>query len=167
MDNLLTLAHFYPIIAVYDADGWHDEIPPSYGDVVYSDTSYYLVEVTLPGDAVLVSSGITREQQKADDLQTVLLAGGPMRDFFLAAGPGLEMISRQVGNTTVNSYASHDVLDGSRKALDTAAEAIRIFDKNIGLYPYIEFDVLATSTISAGSGISGCDSDQPHHLPAR
>ena len=150
VDNLLTLAHFYPIIAVYDADGWHDETPPSYGDVVYSDTSYYLVEVTLPGDAVLVSSGITREEQKADDLQTVFLAGGPMRDFFLAAGPGLEMISRQVGDTKVNSYASHEVLDGSRKALDIAAEAIGIFDKNIGLYPYTEFDVLATSTTALG-----------------
>ena len=150
VDNLLTLAHFYPIIAVYDADGWHDEIPPSYGDVVYSDTSYYLVEVTFPGDAVLVSSGISKEQQRADDRQTVLLAGGPMRDFFIAAGPGLEKISRQVGSTTVNSYANHEVLDGSRKALDTAAEAIRIFDEKIGSYPYIEFDVLATSTTALG-----------------
>lgn len=150
VDNLLTLAHFYPIIAVYDADGWHDETPPSYGDVVYSDTSYYLVEVTLPGDAVLVSSGISKEQQRTDDRQTVFLAGGPMRDFFIAAGSGLEKISRQVGDTTVNSYANHEVLDGSRKALDTAAEAIRIFDEKIGSYPYTEFDVLATSTTALG-----------------
>ncbi len=47
INNLLTLAHFYPIIAVYDQDGWHDEIPPSYGDVIYSDASYYLVKSNL------------------------------------------------------------------------------------------------------------------------
>lgn len=150
VDHLLTLAHFYPIIAVFDTNGWHDEIPPSYGDVIFADTSYYLVDVTLPQDAVLVSSGIVKDKQTINNRQSILLAGGPMRDFYMAAGPGLEKISRQVGETTVNSYANSNVQDGSEKALDTAAEAINIYNRIIGPYPYTEFDILATSTTALG-----------------
>ncbi len=150
IDKLLTLAHFYPIVAVYDSSGWHDELPPAYGDVVYSDTSYYIVEVTLPGDAVLVSSGISRQSRMVNNHQIVLLAGGPMRDFYLAAGLGLEKISTQVGETTVNSYANPEIQEGNEKALDTAAEALRIFTQDIGPYPYSKFDVLATSTTALG-----------------
>ncbi len=150
VDNLLTLAHFYPIIAVYDQDGWHDEIPPTYGDVVYSDASLYLVKVILPQTAILVGSGSIMEETTKGNRQVVTLAGGPMRDFFLAAGAGLEKTSMKVGETLVNSYSSSDLMDGNKSALDTASAAIRIFDKIIGYYPYKEFDILATSTSALG-----------------
>jgi hypothetical protein len=150
VDKLLTLSHFYPIIAVYDQDGWHDEVPPSYGDIVYSDASFYLVKVILPQRAILVSSGSKMEDTTEGDYQVVTLAGGPMRDFFLAAGEDLEKTSIKVGDTLVNSYSSRDLMDGNKSALDTASEAIRIFDKIIGNYPYTEFDILATSTSALG-----------------
>ena len=34
-DNVLTLAHAYPMICVYDDEGWNSEIPPQDGDVTY------------------------------------------------------------------------------------------------------------------------------------
>jgi hypothetical protein len=150
VDNLLTLAHFYPIIAVFDQDGWHDEIPPSYGDVVYSDASFYLVKVILPQTAILVGSGSKMEDITEGSRQVITLAGGPMRDFFLAAGGNLEKTSSKVGETMVNSYSTRDLMDGNKSALDTASAAIRIFNKIIGNYPYTEFDVLATSTSALG-----------------
>jgi hypothetical protein len=150
VDKLLTLAHFYPIIAVYDQAGWHDEIPPTYGDVVYSDASFYLVKVSLPQTAILVGSGSKMEDTTIGNRQVVTLAGGPMRDFFLAAGAGLEKTSIKVGETLVNSYSSRDLMDGNENALDTASAAISIFDKIIGNYPYTEFDILATSTSALG-----------------
>jgi hypothetical protein len=150
VDKLLTLAHFYPIIAVYDQDGWHDEIPPTYGDVVYSDASLYLVKVILPQTAILVGSGSKMEDSMDGDRQVVTLAGGLMRDFFLAAGTGLEKTSIKVGDTLVNSYSSRDLMDGNKSALDTASASIRIFANIIGDYPYTEFDILATSTSALG-----------------
>ena len=38
-DDVLALAHFYPMIAVYDDEGWNLEIAPPEGDVVYADSS--------------------------------------------------------------------------------------------------------------------------------
>ena len=58
-DNVLALAHFYPMITVYDDEGWNVEVAPPEGDVVYADTSYYLARVTAPEDQVIAASGVT------------------------------------------------------------------------------------------------------------
>ena len=42
-DDVLTLAHAYPMIAVYDDEGWNAEIPPQSGDVTYADMSFFIV----------------------------------------------------------------------------------------------------------------------------
>ncbi len=148
--DLLTLAHFYPMAAVYDGDGWHTEIPTTFGDVTYSDTSYYLVKVTLPLNAAIVSSGNSLEPVLMNDHQVITIAGGPMRDFYLAAGTNLEVYSDQLGSTMINSYAPAAIYEGNMAALDIASTAIELFDREIGPYPYTEFDVLATYTTALG-----------------
>ena len=47
-DNVLALAHAYPMIAVYDDEGWNAEIPPQSGDVTYADMSFFIVTVDAP-----------------------------------------------------------------------------------------------------------------------
>ena len=56
-EEVLTLAHAYPMICVYDDEGWNAEIPPQDGDVTYADTSFYIVKVTAPKGLTLVTSG--------------------------------------------------------------------------------------------------------------
>ncbi len=150
VNDLLTLAHFYPMAAVYDESGWHTEIPPPYGDVTYTDSSYYLVQVNLPQNATVVSSGNIISKEFANQQQTFTIAGGPMRDFYLAAGTNMEVYTRQIGDTRVNSYAPVALREGSVTANDVAFAAIDIFSREIGLYPYTEFDVLATYTNALG-----------------
>ncbi len=43
-NGVLTLAHSYPMIAVYDDEGWNAEIPPDQGDPTYADASFFLVQ---------------------------------------------------------------------------------------------------------------------------
>ena len=47
-EDVLALAHAYPMIAVYDDEGWNAEIPPQSGDVTYADASFFLVKITAP-----------------------------------------------------------------------------------------------------------------------
>ncbi|MEA3338555.1 MAG: hypothetical protein U9R15_01180, partial [Chloroflexota bacterium] len=42
-DGILALTNVYPLIPVYDEEGWNVEIAPTYGDAVYSETSFYTV----------------------------------------------------------------------------------------------------------------------------
>lgn len=149
-DDVLALAHFYPMIAVYDDEGWNVEIAPPEGDVVYADSSYYLARISAPHDQTLVTSGTTLEEARVDGRQILTAAAGPARDFYLAASDDYEVISEQVGEVTVNSYAPRKERAGSLAAVEVAAAALRSFEALAGPYPYRELDLVSTATSALG-----------------
>jgi hypothetical protein len=150
LEDVLALAHVYPMVAVYDDEGWNTEIAPPEGDVVYADASYYLAQITAPADLTVVTSGVTLDQVWAGDEQTLTIAAGPARDFYLAASPSYEVVSRQVGETTINSYAPSDLLSGANVASHVAAAALEVFAQRFGPYPYLELDLVSTATSALG-----------------
>jgi hypothetical protein len=85
-DNVLALAHAYPMIAVYDDEGWNAEIPPQSGDVTYADMSFFTVTVDAPKDVTLVGSGREINRQENGNRQTVKYEAGPVRDICLHEG---------------------------------------------------------------------------------
>jgi aminopeptidase N len=150
LEGVLALAHPYPMIAVYDDEGWNTEIAPPEGDVVYADANYYLARVTAPADLTVVTSGVALDQQRSDDLQTLTIAAGPARDFYLAASPNYQVVTQRVGETTVNSYAPARLQEGAQQAADVAARALEFFSERFGPYPYRELDLVSTATSALG-----------------
>ena len=150
LENVLALAHVYPMIAVYDDEGWNVEIAPPIGDVVYADSSFYVVQVTAPASQTLVASGIEIARTETADQQIVTFAAGPVRDFYLASSADYQVVSRTVGDITVNSYAPANLRDGAEAALDQAVQALEVFNQRFGPYPFTEFDVVGTTTYALG-----------------
>jgi hypothetical protein len=149
-DNVLSLAHAYPMVAVYDDEEWNAEIPPQSGDVTYADAAFYLAKITAPKNVVLVTSGHLIDRTEAGELQTISVASGPARDFFLAASPDYQKVSQTVGEVTIHSYAPEGAGEGAQMAAEVAARAIEIFSQRYAPYPYTEFDIVATSTLALG-----------------
>lgn len=149
-DDVLTLAHAYPMIAVYDDEGWNAEIPPQTGDVTYADASFFLVKVTAPRDLTLVASGQTISSSETERVQMLSVANGPARDFYLAASPAYQKTSETFGMVTVNSYAPESFQKGAEMAVDVAARAIEDFSTRYAPYPYTELDIVATPTLALG-----------------
>jgi len=149
-EGVLTLAHAYPMIAVYDDEGWNAEIPPQSGDVTYADASFFLVKVTAPQGLTLVTSGRSLSHDEAGQVQELSVASGPARDFYLAASPDYEEVSQTFGEVTINSYAPPDFKEGAQMALEVAARAIAGFSSRYAPYPYTEFDIVATPTLALG-----------------
>ncbi|MDX1522915.1 MAG: M1 family metallopeptidase, partial [Anaerolineae bacterium] len=150
VNEALALAHFYPMIAVYDDEGWNVEIAPPIGDVIYADTSFYLVRITAPAEQVVLTSGIEIEREESGDRQILTIAAGPMRDFYLASGAAYEVVSATVGETTINSYAPADLKAGAELALQQTVDSFASFNERFGVYPYTEFDVITTTTFALG-----------------
>ncbi|MFC1878607.1 M1 family metallopeptidase [Chloroflexota bacterium] len=148
-DEILVMDEFYPVIPVYDESGWNYKVP-SVGDLTYLDASFYLVSVTAPSELKLIASGYEVENKKSGKQQTVTYAAGPARDFYLAASDKFTSISKQVGETTINSYAFSNRKDAAELALDIASEALKIFNRRYGVYPYSEFDVVSTPMMALG-----------------
>lgn len=149
-DNVLALAHAYPMVAVYNEEGWNEEIPPQSGDVTFSDASFYLVRVTAPRNVTVVASGRVVNAEVGEQVQILNVASGPARDFYLAASPDYEETSERFGNVTIRSYAPDWLKDGSHEAVNVASRTIEIFSSRYAPYPYTELDIVATPTLALG-----------------
>jgi hypothetical protein len=149
--GVLALADFYPLIPVYDAQGWHIETAPPLGDAVYSDTALYLVRATAPRQMVVVTSGsILERRDNGDGSTTWTAASGPMRDFYLVMAANFQKVSGQVGQTTINSYYLPGHEAGGRRVLEYASKAFAVYSQDFGSYPYSELDVAQTPTTAGG-----------------
>ncbi|MCP4356728.1 MAG: M1 family metallopeptidase, partial [Chloroflexi bacterium] len=104
-DEVLVLDEFYPVIPVYDDEGWNVQAPPPNADTSYFDTSFYLTRVTAPANLIIAASGIEVSRESEGGQQTVTFAAGPVRDFYMAASEHYSVVSETVGETVVNSYA--------------------------------------------------------------
>lgn len=154
-EDVLTLAHAYPMIAVYDDEGWNIKPPAQIGDVTYADASFYIARINAPKNLTLVTSGNRVSFSETDQIQALVVASGPARDFYLAASPNYEEISQTIGEVTVRSYAPQGSRNGAQMALDVASRAIEDFSTHYAPYPYTEFDIVATSTPALGMEYPG------------
>lgn len=150
-EQTLALADFYPAVAVYDDEGWNIEVPPTYGDATFLDTSLYRVELTVPESMIVAASGsLSTEQVNDNGTRTLVLVSGPMRDFYIVMRADFEAASDVVDGILVTSYYPPDLQSGGVLALQYAVDSLRVFNEQFGPYPYTEFDVVATPTQAGG-----------------
>jgi len=149
-DDFLLLDGFYPVVLVYDDEGWNVEDLVPIGDTTYLDSSFFLVRVTATRDLDLVASGTEIERDRVGRNQVVSFAIGPARDFYLAAAPSLEVFSSQSGRTIINSYGRSEDRAGAERAMQFAVDAMALFGERLGSYPYTEFDMIGTPMRALG-----------------
>jgi hypothetical protein len=150
MDDILALDQFFPIIPVYDEDGWEVQDPPINADMLFADEAFFRVRVNAPAGLVLAGSGIEVGSTNGDQRQEVIYIGGPQRDFFLAASPRFESVSRKVGGTTITAYFPGEYRQAGNLVLETAERALNSYNDRFGAYPYIELDLISTPMNAGG-----------------
>jgi aminopeptidase N len=146
-EGVMCLANWYPILAVFDEEGWNLDPVLGWGDAVYSDIGLYEVMITVPSTTVVVASGTKIETISIgnEGKATHFYVSGPMRDFFIILGE-FEVKSEVVGETVVNSYFKTK----GEKALLIASKALEIFNLRFGAYPYVELDIVEAPLFFAG-----------------
>ena len=149
-NDVLALAHAYPMIAVYDDEGWNAEIPPQSGDVTYADMSFFIVTVDAPKDLVLVASGREVHVEENGGRQKVRYEAGPVRDFYLAGSPDYQEFVKEMDGVTLRFYTRNYLQAGAEESLEMAAQAIKVFNAKYGAYPYTELDFVSTPTLALG-----------------
>ncbi|MFA9492059.1 MAG: hypothetical protein ACERK1_12615, partial [Anaerolineales bacterium] len=154
-EDLLVLQEFFPLIPVFDDEGWNVEVPPPHGDVTYLDPSYFIVQVNAPEELTIIASGVEIDKVINDDHQSLTYAAGPARDFYIAASEKFEIQSEEVGGTKINSYAFPGQEEGASLALEFGINALKSFNERFGPYPYTELDVVSTSMQALGMEYPG------------
>jgi hypothetical protein len=155
MDDILALDAFFPIIPVYNEEGWNVEDPPRNADMIFTDAAFFEVHVSAPQDLVLVASGVETGLEVKEGKQTVTFVAGPQRDFYIAASQRYVSESMNVGGTLVSSYFPEEYREMGLLVLNTAVKALMIFSEEFGSYPYAELDLVSTPMQAGGMEYSG------------
>lgn len=148
--NTLTLAGWYPILAVYDEQGWRTDGVSTIGDSVYSEMAFYDVTITAPAGWVVAATGVQVSEAQAGSSTRHVFTTGPARDFFIAASPDFQRVSKTVAGTTVHSYSLPGSQSGGEEALQVGARALEIFNRQFGRYPDAELDIVQAPMRNAG-----------------
>ncbi|HYE82622.1 MAG TPA: M1 family aminopeptidase [Clostridia bacterium] len=133
-DNTYNLGNFFPIAAVYENGSWDKHPYDEKGDAFYSETSNFDVEITAPAEQVIAASGYVDNLKVLENKRTHVIKAYSVRDFAFVSSDMFRVEEAMVNGTIVRSYAA-----SSRKAekvLEYGTEAIRIFNKSYGKYPY-------------------------------
>ena len=151
-DEILAFSHFFPILAVYDDEGWNTEIPAPHGDSVFSDSGFFLVRLETPMNLTVVTSGqlVAKEVLPDSDNEARFYSAGPVRDFYLAASHRFEMIQVRVGETIINSFAPPEFAAQNQDVLASVEASVAMFNELYGSYPYTELDFVSTATLALG-----------------
>lgn len=131
-DGSVALANAYPMVAVHDNAEWSIEVPPSYGDAVFSEVAFYDVSITAPSTMTLAASGTCTSWQTGLHDKTWSCVAPLMRDFNAVLGEDYRVESRDVEGISVSSVFYTEDSEGGEQALDYASEAVRLFNSRIG-----------------------------------
>jgi hypothetical protein len=140
-DGVMALSGWYPILAVYDEHGWNLDPVSAIGDSVYSDSAFYAVDVTLPGEVVLATTGVLVETGEAAGAMRRYVSG-PVRDFFMVMSPDFQVVSGEQDGVRVNSYYLTGHEQGGETVLEVALGSVQVYNQRFGGYPYAELDVV-------------------------
>jgi aminopeptidase N len=100
------------------------------------------VDITLPADQVLVTTGVEVGRQPSGDQVRYQLVSGPMRDFFIVASRDFRVVSQSIDGTLVNAYFLPGYDSAAAVGLSVAARSLDIFNRRFGAYPFTELDVV-------------------------
>lgn len=154
-EEILSLAHGYALLAVYDAEGWDLDLPPRYGDLVYARSSFFRVRLNAPLELQIAASGRRVEWRAEKGRQQLVVVAGPVRDFYLFASEALETVVRVESGITVRGYALPGTESSMAAAVETTARALATFAELYGRYPFRELDVVPITTSALGVEFPG------------
>ena len=150
LDDILALDAFFPIIPVYNEEGWNVEEPPRNADMIFTDAAFFSVTIDAPEEFVMAAGGKETDRVERSERQIVTFEGGPQRDFYLAASPRFVSESTSVDGVMLTSYFVEEFRPSGERVLEIGANALSAFSERFGPYPYNELDLVSTPMLAGG-----------------
>jgi aminopeptidase N len=151
--SVLSLAYCYPMIPAFA--GWNHPLPIPYGDFVFNEVSFYLVQVSTPAELILAAPGVELSSGQTDGRREAVYAMGPSRDLYLALSQEFVVETETIRKTEVRSFAGKDAGPASQRTLATAVAALRSFGDRFGAYPHTTLTLVSVPFAAFGLEFPG------------
>jgi hypothetical protein len=147
-ENTVNITNWFPILAVYDDNGWNLDPYYSIGDPFYSQISKYDITVTIPEEYVIASTGDILNVNKRRNKFTYEIQGNYVRNFAMILSKKFEVKEALADNIRIASYS----IEGTKgeAALQYGVDSIQIFNALFGKYPYKQLSIVASDFYIGG-----------------
>ena len=151
--DCVNLSGFFPRACEFE-DGEFDKTPYyATGDPFNFGVANFNVNLTLPAEYVVASSGTVKTINKNGGRNTYVISGLALRDFAAVCGKNLIKISEKVGNTTVNYFCDKNK-ENPQNDLKLAARAVNFYNATFFEYPYRELNIVESPFMQGGMEFS-------------
>ncbi len=140
-----SITNWYPILSIYDEKTKTFDETPFYpvGESNYANCSDYEVNIIVPKDMVVASSGNVEIKNKDRNHDIASCKGTNIRDFDFFMSKDYKCLTKTQNGITIKSYYLKYKETGERM-LNLASESIEFFNKTFGKYPYNTYSVVET-----------------------
>jgi len=147
-ENTVNIANWYPILSVFDKNGWN--LDPYYpiGDPFYSEVAQYNVTMIIPEKYELATTGNILKVSTKDNKKTYTINASNVRDFTMNLSKNFVINRGNVDGTEVISYTIGGLK--GENALKYGMESLEIFNRLFGKYPYQQLSVVASDFFIGG-----------------
>lgn len=148
MDGVFNFGNWYPIAAVIDNTGWNLDPYYAMGDPFYSDVSDYIVNITVPKNYIVASTGENMKSTVKGNKRTYTFKENSVRDFAWVTSSKFKVDKKTVDGINIWCYTLESDSNKRELALASAINSIKVFNNSFGKYPYKNFSVVSTNFIS-------------------
>jgi len=151
--RIYKFASFYPIPCVYDnEDGWNTDSYLTTGDPFYFDMAYYNFFIEAPSGMVIAATGHLEERlDKGATIWRHFNPIYPVREVTFSASRWFQVQSRISNGVNVSTYfLPKDSLLWTNFALNSAINALTLFNNSFGIYPYPTLNIVEEYTYFGG-----------------
>lgn len=135
--DVIALGRWYPILAVYRADGWDRQHDRATGRPALLDPADYDVTIRADPQLVIAHTGTLVSHANGD---WHLTASG-VRGFALAASRRFQSASAEVAGTRVTVYTLPEDQTGSPALVDTVTQTLAWYAQHLGPYGAPSFEL--------------------------
>ena len=147
-EGVTTLSNWLPVVAVHDDQGWHPTPFVPWHQPFFNESGMYAVKVTLPADQKVACSGsITGRRMLENGQQQVEITANGIRDFALLCSDRFVEYTAEAAtlpglpNVHLHCFAFPEHEHFARLMLETVAEVIPHYSRQIGPYPWPDFTI--------------------------
>ncbi len=149
---VITLANWFPILAVWSGGQWQASPVLLEGDAVTSESALFDVTITTPLSWNVAATGKQVQVAVLDGKNRLEYVSGPVRDFMISASPNFNQRQVIVGEITITQWGLPDTSNYWDQALNFASSALDYYNQTFGNYPFNELDIVAVPLQNA-SGV--------------
>jgi hypothetical protein len=141
--NIWALSRWYPILSVYNENGWANYPFYPFHRPFFSDASFYHVVLKVPSDQTVIHTGDLIKEENTDggyktvEIDTKL----PVREFTVAMSPNYRFVEGSFNNVVIRSFYLPGHQKKAEEALADAKSMMEYYSGKFGAYPYSSFSI--------------------------